>query len=322
DCYDDQGILIHLYGPHIFHTSSVKVWNFLSRFTSWHLYQHQVKAFVDGRCVTIPVNLNTMEELFNRKFTPEQMSSYMKSVAEDITEPADSEQVVLSRVGRELYSAFFENYTSKQWGVSASELGPEVCGRIPVRLNRDDRYFSDQYQGMPLNGFTRLFQSMLEHENISILLQTDYFKIRQMFSPKMTIYTGELDAYFEKAHGALPYRCLEFEFRSFARESYQDWPVINYPNDYDFTRIAEYKKITGQSAGRTTVSLEYPGEHGVPCYPLPTPGAVGLAQKYLKEASKLKDIQFLGRLGRYKYINMDRAVLDAMELSREIIAKW
>lgn len=321
DAYDVQGILIHVYGPHIFHTASKKVWDFLSRFTSWRLYQHRVKAFVHGRLVSIPVNLNTLEELFNLRLSPQGMQEYMRSVAEDIAQPADSEQVVLSRVGRELYEALFANYTRKQWGVDPSQLGPEVCARIPVRCNRDDRYFSDCYQGLPEHGYTRLFSRMLAHENISLLLQTDYFQIADSFSPKLTVYTGEIDRYFSQTLGPLPYRCLQFDFVSYEQESYQDWAVINYPNDYEFTRITEYKKLTGQRAPATTVSLEYPGTEGVPCYPLPTPEANRLAEMYAREAAREKNVYFLGRLGRYRYINMDAAVLEALQLAEEIIRR-
>lgn len=319
DYYDDSGVLVHAYGPHIFHTFSRKAWEFLSRFTRWRLYQHQVKAFVDGRLVSIPVNLNTMEDLFNRRFTPEDMRSYIQSVSQEIHNPENSEQIVLSRVGKELYAAFFENYTHKQWGLKPSELGPEVCGRIPVRYNRDDRYFTDTYQGVPASGYTRLFQAMLDHDNISLLLQTDYFSIRRYLAPGLTIFTGELDSFFDSRHGRLPYRSIQFQFESCPAEEYQKWPVVNYPNDYDFTRITEYKKLTGQSAPCTTVSLEYPGETGIPCYPVPTKEAGRLAQKYLQEGADLERVRFLGRLGRYQYINMDRAVLEAMDLCREVL---
>lgn len=324
DCHDQHGILIHQYGPHIFHTNQLMVWEFVSRFTSWILYQHNVLAHVDGLLVPIPINLKTIELLYNRKFTPEQMEIFLAELAEDCAEPQNSRDSVVSKVGRQLYQKLFKNYTLKQWGVSAKSLAPEVCARIPVRTNNDCRYFTDTYQGMPTEGYTKMISAMLNHNNIHVMTQTDFHSIRENFPVITTIYTGPIDAYFNHSLGPLPYRSIHFDFKHHECDSFQQCSVVNYPNDYDFTRITEYKKLTGQRISGTTISKEYPidaasaGEGAVPCYPMPTAEAQTLYRQYEELAAREDKLFFLGRLGRYRYLNMDQAVLEGLQLAEKI----
>ena len=320
DEYDAHGLLIHRYGPHIFHTRHRTVWAFLSRFTKWHPYQHRVLAWVNGTFVPFPVSPLTLEVLYGRGFSTEDFRVHLEKVKVDLGRPPrNSKEVIVSQVGEELYRLFFENYTRKQWGMSPEELLPEVCARIPVRLLRDARYFTDPWQGIPREGYTRMFERMVAHPNLGLLLGVDYLRHREDFKADCIIYTGPLDAFFEHCFGPLPYRRLEFVFETHFQESFQPAAVVNYPNDYDFTRITEYKKITGQKHPFTTISYEYPGEKGIECYPIPTPDHEERKQKYLSLVKKEKKVYFLGRLALYRYLNMDQAVLEALELARNLL---
>ena len=314
DCYNEHGVLIHKYGPHIFHTNSAEVFNYLSRFTEWRPYQHRVRASVDGQIVPIPINLDTINLLYGTRFTSLELEDYFKSVAEPRQPIRTSEDVILNRVGRELYEKFFRNYTRKQWGLDPSQLDASVTARVPVRTNRDDRYFTDTYQSMPLHGYTKLFERMLNHPNIHVLLNSDYRDVRSLVPHKHLIYTGPVDEYFDYCFGQLPYRSLEFQWETRDVRRAQRAPVINYPNEHRYTRVTEFKHLSGQEHPKTTLVYEFPTDEGDPYYPVPTTANAALYAKYQALAEATPDVQFLGRLGTYKYYNMDQVVAQALSL--------
>jgi UDP-galactopyranose mutase len=312
DEYDDNGILIHKYGPHIFHTNSRDVFEYLSRFTEWRQYQHRVRASVDGQLVPIPINLDTINQLYGTTFNSFQLQEFFDSVAEPRESIRTSEDVIISKVGRELYEKFFRNYTRKQWGLDPSELDSTVIARIPVRTNRDDRYFTDTYQAMPLHGYTRMFQRMLSHPNIKVMLNTDYHEIEGSIPYSQVVFTGPIDEYFDFRFGKLPYRSLEFKFDTINTARHQAVAVVNYPNDYAFTRVTEIKHITGQEHPKTTLVAEYPRADGDPYYPVPRPENAALYKRYQELASETEGVYFVGRLATYKYYNMDQVVAQAL----------
>jgi UDP-galactopyranose mutase len=318
DCYDDHGILIHKYGPHIFHTNSREVFTYLSRFTEWHPYQHRVRAWVDGQLVPIPINLDTINALYGTKFDSFQLAEFYKSVAEPRAELKTSEDVILNQVGRELYEKFFRNYTRKQWGLDPSELDAAVTARVPTRTNRDDRYFTDAYQAMPLKGFTRMFERILDHPNIKVLLNTDYHEIEGSILYDEVICTGPIDEYFDYRFGRLPYRSLQFQWETRDTERIQAVAVVNYPNDNLYTRVTEFKHLTGQQHHKTTRVYEYPQAEGDPYYPIPRAENAELYKRYHELAAATPGVQFVGRLGTYKYYNMDQVVAQALTLFARI----
>ncbi|MGV3773943.1 MAG: UDP-galactopyranose mutase [Verrucomicrobiales bacterium] len=318
DKYDESGVMIHQYGPHIFHTNSKQVFDHLSKFTKWRAYQHRVLACVDGQMVPIPINLDTINKLYGTNYTSMELEKFFESVAEKRDEIKTSEDVVISKVGRELYEKFFRGYTRKQWGIDPSELDAAVTARVPTRTNRDDRYFTDSYQAMPLHGYTRMFENMLAHENIKIMLNTDYREIIKYIPFKKMIYTGPVDEYFDYRLGKLPYRSLRFEFETHNTKVYQAAPVVNYPNDYAYTRITEFKYLTGQESDRTTIVYEYPQDEGDPYYPVPRPENAELYKKYAELADQTPNVHFAGRLATYKYYNMDQVVAQALTLYNKI----
>ena len=320
DHYDDHGILVHRYGPHIFHTASREVFEYLSRFTAWRSYQHRVLSWVDGQLVPIPINLDTVNKLNNTNLSSAELESYFASVGEPCGgAPRTSEDVIVSKVGRALYEKFFRNYTRKQWGLDPSELDATVTARVPVRTNRDDRYFTDAYQAMPLHGYTRMFERMLDHPRIKIMLNTDHRDVEAVIPHRAVIYTGPIDAYFDYRHGKLPYRSLDFRFETVDRPVFQPGPVVNYPNDYDYTRITEFKYLTGQDHKKTTVVYEIPKDEGDPYYPVPRPENAARYRQYEKLAAALTDVHFVGRLATYRYYNMDQVVAQALTLCTKIL---
>ena len=319
DHYDDHGILVHKYGPHIFHTNSRDVFDYLSRFTAWRQYQHRVLACVDGQLVPIPINLDTINRLYGTAFTSFELEGFFGSVAEPRDEIRTSEDVIVSKVGRELYEKFFRNYTRKQWGMDPSELDAAVTARIPVRTNRDDRYFTDTYQAMPLHGYTRMFERMLAHPNIKILLNTDYQEIEGSIAYNEVIYTGPIDEYFEYRFGKLPYRSLHFEFETIHAAVHQPAAVVNYPNDYAYTRVTEFKYLTGQEHPSTTLVTEFPQAEGDPYYPVPRKENAELYKKYQALAETTPGVYFVGRLGTYKYYNMDQVVAQSLSLYSKLV---
>src|SRR5689334_12618155 len=314
DHYDEAGILVHKYGPHIFHTNSREVYEYLSRFTEWRPYQHRVLACVDGQLLPIPINLTTVNRLYGTNLTAFQLEEFFRSVAEPRRQIKTSEDVIVSKVGRELYEKFFRNYTRKQWDLDPSELDAAVTARVPVRTNRDDRYFVDTFQAMPLHGYTRMFERMLAHPNVKIMLNTDYREIEQVIPFREMIYTGPIDEFFDFRFGKLPYRSLEFRFATFERPVFQDAPVVNYPNENPYTRCTEFKYLTGQEHPKTTVVYEYPRAEGDPYYPVPRRENAEVYRKYQMLASATPHVHFAGRLGTYKYYNMDQVVAQALKL--------
>jgi UDP-galactopyranose mutase len=318
DHYDDAGILVHRYGPHIFHTNSADVFAYLSQFTDWRPYEHRVRASVDGRLVPLPINLDTINELYGLSLGASELEAFFASVAEPVERVRTSEDVVVSKVGRELYLKFFRNYTRKQWDLDPSELDASVAARVPARLNRDDRYFTDSYQAMPLHGYTRMFERMLDHPNIKVLLQTDYREIDALVPYRELVYTGPVDEFFDLRYGKLPYRSLEFRFETLARERFQPAPVVNFPNEHAYTRCTEFKYLTGQEHPKTTVVYEYPRAEGDPYYPVPRPENAALYQRYKALADSTAGVHFVGRLATYKYYNMDQVVAQALAVFRRI----
>jgi UDP-galactopyranose mutase len=319
DHYNDDGILIHRYGPHIFHTNSAEVFAYLSRFTEWRPYHHRVKASVDGQLVPIPINLDTVNQLYGTRFTSLELESFFASMAEARKPVKTSEDVIVNRVGRELYEKFFRNYTRKQWGLDPSELDASVTARVPVRTNRDDRYFTDTYQSMPLHGYTRMFERMLQHPNIHILLNTDYRDVKDAVPFKHLVYTGPVDEYFDYCFGRLPYRSIRFQWETRDIPVAQPAPVINYPNDHLYTRITEFKYLSGQEHPKTTLVYEFPTSDGDPYYPVPTTENAALYSQYQALAEATPDVQFLGRLGTYKYYNMDQVVAQALAVYSRMV---
>ncbi len=312
DHYNEAGILVHKYGPHIFHTNSREVFEYLSRFTEWRPYQHRVRASVDGQIVPIPINLDTINSLYGLNLTSFEVDEFFKKVAEPVENVKTSEDVVVSKVGRELYEKFFRNYTRKQWGLDPSELDASVTSRVPTRTNRDDRYFTDTYQAMPQHGYTRMFENMLDHPNIKIMLNCDYREIEKDIPFEQMIYTGPVDAYFDYCYGKLPYRSLEFKHETHDTPVYQQAPVVNYPNEQLYTRVTEFKYLTGQEHAKTSIVFEFPKSQGDAYYPVPRKENAELYTKYKSLADRTQKVHFVGRLATYKYYNMDQIVAQAL----------
>ena len=318
DHYDEAGVMVHRYGPHIFHTNSREVFDYLSAFTAWRPYEHRVLASVDGQLVPMPINLDTVNRLYGLSLTSFELESFFKSVAEEVPEVKTSEDVVVSRVGRELYEKFFRNYTRKQWGMDPSELDKSVTARVPVRTSRDDRYFTDTYQAMPLHGYTAMFTKMLDHPNIKVMLNTDYKEVQDMVRYREIIYTGPVDEFFGFRYGKLPYRSLEFRHQTLETERHLPAAVVNFPNEHAYTRVTEFKYLTGQEHHKTSVVYEYPQAEGDPYYPVPRPENAELYRKYRKLAEAEEGVHFVGRLATYRYYNMDQVVAQALTLYKRL----
>lgn len=320
DHYDEAGVLIHRYGPHIFHTNAQRIVDYLSRFTQWRPYEHRVLAVVDGQQVPIPINRTTLNALYGLDLqSDEEAERYLASRAEPVETIRTSEDVVVNQIGRELYEKFFRGYTRKQWGLDPSQLDKMVTSRVPTRTNTDDRYFTDTFQQMPLEGYTRMFERMLDHPNISIMLNTDYRQVRDQVAYKHLIYCGPIDEYFDHCFGKLPYRSLKFEHQSLEQEQFQSIATVNYPDEtVPYTRISEYKHLTGQQHASTSITYEYPSAEGDPYYPIPRPENAELYKRYEQLAAETPGVTFLGRLGTYKYYNMDQVVGQALALYKRI----
>jgi len=318
DYFNKDGILIHKYGPHIFHSNSRKVFDYLGRFTSWRPYEHRVLASVDGQLVPVPINLNTINKLYGLELSCHQLEAFFESRSEKVDRIKTSEDVVVSKVGRELYEKFFQGYTRKQWDLDPSELDASVTARVPTRTNKDDRYFTDTYQSMPMYGYTRMFQKMLSHPNIKIMLNTDYKEIIDIIPHKNLIYTGPIDTFFNYCYGRLPYRSIEFKFETVESEVFQPTGTINFPNEHAYTRITEFKYLTGQKHAKTTIVYEYPQADGDPYYPIPRPENAEIYKKYQQLANAMTNTYFTGRLATYKYYNMDQVVAQSLSLFEKI----
>jgi UDP-galactopyranose mutase len=321
DRYDDAGILMHQYGPHIFHTNSQAVFDHLSRFTEWRPYEHRVLAQVDGQLLPIPINRTTINKLYGLSLSSdEETEAFLATLAEPAAEIRTSEDVVVSRVGRSLYEKFFRGYTRKQWGVDPSELDKSVTARVPTRVNEDNRYFGDQFQFMPARGYTRMFERMLDHPNIKVMLNTSFEEIRGLIPHRRLIFTGPVDEYYGFRFGRLPYRSLRFEHVTLDEPWHQQVGVVNYPQTEDYTRVTEYKHLTGQEHPKTSLTYERSSSEGDPYYPIPRPENAALYKRYEELAEAEKDVWFVGRLATYRYYNMDQVVGQALATFRRIDA--
>ena len=317
---DAAGILVHRYGPHIFHTNSSAVFSYLSQFTAWRPYAHRVLASVDGMLVPIPINLDTVNAIYGLSLTETDVEPFLAALAEPVERVTTSEDVVVSKVGRELYEKFFRGYTRKQWGLDPSELDASVTARIPVRTNRDDRYFTDRYQFMPALGYTAMFTAMLAHPGITVMTGVDWRSLDGLVPYREIIYTGPVDEFFEQRFDPLPYRSLDFEFETLEQRQVQPVGTVNYPNDHAYTRQTEFGHLTGQWGSRTTVVREYPRAEGDPYYPIPRPETKARYERYRALADATHGVHFVGRLATYKYYNMDQVVAQALTLATRLIA--
>ena len=320
DRHDDAGILFHQYGPHIFHTNSDEIVRHLSQFTGWRTYEHRVLASVDDKLVPIPINRTTINALYGLNLTSdEQAEFFLKSRAEPVERIQTSEDVVVSAVGRELYEKFFQGYTRKQWGIDPSGLDKSVTSRVPTRTNTDDRYFNDSFQAMPRLGFTHMFENMVDHENITLQFGVDYEDVKDEVLFDRLVFTGPVDEFFDHRYGKLPYRSLKFVHETHDMEQYQPVAVVNYPHpDVPYTRISEYKHLTGQKHAKTSITFEYPSAEGDPYYPIPRAENQALYKQYEALALARPDVSFVGRLATYKYYNMDQVCGQALATWRRL----
>jgi UDP-galactopyranose mutase len=331
DYYNEHGILIHKYGPHIFHTKSKKAWDYLSQFTEWRHYFHHVLGVIDGQKVPIPFNLNSLYALFPPKYAEKLEGQLLEHFGFGVKVPIlklrESSSGDLDFLANYIYEKIFLNYTIKQWNLKPEELDKGVTGRVPVYISRDNRYFQDPYQGMPKLGYTEMFRRMIAHPNIKVLLNTDYREIMNDVSFNRVLCTGPIDAFFDYMHGELPYRSLRFEFDTLDQAQYQEVGTVNYPNEYDITRITEQKYLSGQTSPKTTLVKEYPQAYvpgkNDPYYPIPREENRERLSLYTKEVEKLNgSVLFAGRLADYKYYDMDQAVVNALGLFEKEIANF
>jgi len=336
DFYDDYGVLIHKYGPHYFRTNSDKVLEYLSRFTEWHPVDYKILSFTDGQFWNFPVNLNTFEKFIGKPSTTEEMEAWIEAHRVKIETPANSEEVIISQVGWELYEKFFKGYTIKQWQREPKDLDASVCGRIPIRTNRDDRYLREDFQALPAAGYTRLFKKMVDAcgANLKIVFNSDFREVLPHISYKHLVYTGPVDEYFDCCFASLPYRSLRFERESFTSQTlkgregiagkkgfWQPAMQVNYPNTESYTRIVEIKHATGQTCENTTIVKEYPENFGPekePYYPIPASDAAAIYSKYKEKAAFEKNVSFIGRLATYRYYNMDQVVGMALKEAEKL----
>jgi UDP-galactopyranose mutase len=323
DVHDKAGVLIHQYGPHIFHTNSDEIVRYLSRFTGWRTYEHRVLASVGGKLVPMPINRTTLNMLYGLDLqTDEAAAAFLASRAEPVAQIRTSEDVVVSAIGRELYETFFQGYTRKQWGIDPSGLDRSVTSRVPTRTNTDDRYFTDSFQAMPKLGFTHMFGNMLDHPNITIQTETEFADVKHDVLYDRLVFTGPVDEFFDHRYGPLPYRSLTFKHETHDKAQFQPVAVVNYPNpDVPYTRISEYKHLTGQTHAKTSITYEFPSAVGDPYYPIPNAEAQALYKKYEALALARPDVAFVGRLATYRYYNMDQVVGQALATYRKVLER-
>ncbi|CUA81608.1 UDP-galactopyranose mutase [Gulbenkiania indica] len=322
DCRDEHGVLIHPYGPHIFHTNSKRIFEYLSQFTHWRFYEHRVRAIVEGEAYPIPINRTTINRLYGLDLSEGEVEAFLEKAREPRDPVRTSEDVVLNSVGRDLCDKFFRGYTRKQWGLDLSELSAGVAARIPTRTNDDDRYFGDSFQFMPAEGYTAMFEKMLSSPLIEVRLGVDLDTVKETERWDHMIYTGPIDAFFDYRFGKLPYRSLRFEHSHLPTcDQFQETGTINYPNDHAYTRITEFKHLTGQVHPGTSLVKEYPQAEGDPYYPVPRPENEALFKRYEALAAACTDVTFVGRLAQYRYYNMDQVVGAALKTAENILAR-
>jgi UDP-galactopyranose mutase len=317
---DAHGVLIHRYGPHIFHTNSQAIFEYLSKFTAWMPYEHRVLAQVEGKLYPIPVNQTTINQLYGLSLDEKGVEAFLEKVRVPRETIKTSEDVVLSSVGPDLCEKFFRGYTRKQWGLDLSDLSAGVAARIPVRTNTDDRYFTDKYQFMPADGYTKMFNNMLNHPNITVELGVDFREMRKKVEPSLRFYTGPIDEYYDFCFGKLPYRSLRFYHEHLAGTSkFQPVGTVNYPNDHAYTRITEFKYLSQQQHSGTSIVREFPQAEGDPYYPIPRQENQAVYQQYKALAEKEENVFFVGRLAQYQYYNMDQVVGAALATANKIL---
>lgn len=322
DTRDAAGLLIHPYGPHIFHTNGKRIFEYLSRFTHWRFYEHRVLAQVDGKLYPIPINRTTINRLYGLNLDEAGVEAFLAERRTQRLPAKTSEDVVMNSVGADLCEKFFRGYTRKQWGLDLSELAAGVAARIPTRTNDDDRYFTDSFQFMPAEGYTRMFERMLDHPGIEVRTGVTYVRARTRPPRRRTLYTGPIDAFFDHCYGKLPYRSLRFEHEHLPDvETFQPTGTVNYPNDHAYTRITEFKYLTGEIAPGTSIVREYPMAEGDPFYPIPRPENEALYQRYKALAEQTPEVSFVGRLAQYRYYNMDQVVGAALALCNRLLGK-
>jgi UDP-galactopyranose mutase len=317
DRVDPQtGLRLHDHGPHLFHTNAAHVVEYLSQFTEWRPYEHRVLASVDGQLVPIPINLDTVNRLYGLELDSAGMEAFLAERAEPVAEVRTGEDAVVARVGRDLYERFFRGYTRKLWDRDPSELAASVTGRIPTRTDRDDRYFTDSHQALPAEGYTAMFERMLEHPRIEVATSTSFEDVRDGVRFGHLVWTGPIDDYYERCFGPLPYRSLGFEWETVATPGgtlVQPVSQVNFPSeDVPYTRTVEYRHITGQTAEVSTISRELPTDEGDPFYPVPAPENRELYHRYSALAERDPEVTFVGRLARYQYLNMDQVTAQAL----------
>ena len=326
DEYNKHGVLIQKYGPHIFHTNDQEVFNYLSQFTAWRPYQHKVLGQVEGHLVPLPFNLNSIDALFSpsmaTRFVDKLIGTYGYGANVSILQLREVGDADLKLLADYVYRNVFENYTKKQWGMTPEELSPSVTARVPIRVSRDDRYFQDKYQAMPSEGYAIMVKRMLAHPNIRIMLNTPWEMIKGEIRYKHLAFTGSVDEFFDFKHGALPYRSLRFEMQTYNVARYQSVAVVNFPNDYDYTRITEQKLLTGQRHSQTTIIYEYPINHvtgeTIPYYPIPKNITINFGDYQTEIANLKREVVFAGRLAQYRYFNMDEAVKNSINIAKNI----
>ena len=323
DEFEEHGILVHRYGPHIFHTNSKEVFDYLSQFTEWIPYEHKVLAKIGDELFPIPINRITINKLYGLNLTTDkEVKNYFESVREKRFPILNSEDIIVNQVGKDLFEKFFKHYTKKQWNLEAKELSPSVCGRIAVRTNDDCRYFTDKYQFMPKDGYTKMFEKMLNHKNIEVILNTDYKSILNSVKFDKMIYTGPIDYFFDYKFGKLPYRSIRFEFDNLNQQEFQQTSQVNYvDSSVEYTRIIEHKKLNQQNSDTTTISYEFPQQEGEPFYPIPTEENRHQYILYKNEAEKLSNVIFCGRLAEYQYYNMDQVVAASLKKFNELFRR-
>ncbi|WP_295393320.1 UDP-galactopyranose mutase [uncultured Thiodictyon sp.] len=324
DEHDEHGVLIHRYGPHCFHTNSERIVLYLQRFTAWRHFELRVRACVDGKLFPIPINRDTINQLYGLDLDEAGIARYLDSVREPRDPIRTSEDVVLASVGRDLYEKFYLGYTRKQWGLEPSELSASVAARIPVHHNRDDRYFQDIYQCVPADGYASMFRNLLDHPNIQVDLGVDFFAVKDRLRYDHLVFTGRIDQYFGECFGSLPYRSLRFESEHLPNcPFHQSTALVNYPDErnFAFTRILESKHITGQTHTGTTITREYPSGTGDPYYPIPRPENEALYRQYKALAERETSVTFVGRLAQYRYYNMDQVIGAALAAADRLLGR-